>query len=315
VVLVTGPIHADGLRKLGDFDLRVHHYDAAKPGGGIPEEDLAVADALIVRAMPVDIAAIEAAPRLRVVAKHGAGVNNIDVAACQRRGIVVTNTGDANSDSVAQLAVTLILSAQRRIAAVHASVANGSYDLHRQRIFPDLMGRKIGLVGFGAIGQRVARICRMGFEAAVIAYDPAMTPEVMAEAGVEKCTDLDDLFVTCDVVSLHVPLNPATHRMVSAARLALMKPTAVLVNTARGEVVDEAALIEALRKGRIWGAGLDAFETEPLLDSPLFGLSNVILSPHIGGATELSRITAAVRAAECVIEVLAGRTPKYLIGV
>lgn len=313
-VVVSAPIHESGIASLGSIRVLQRHYVPREDEDNVDlMEAIGQADGLIVRGMPVTADLLEKAPRLKIVAKHGAGFDNIDVASASARGIAVTTTGDANAASVAQLAVTLALAAQRLVPAVHASLTSGGYETFRDRIFPDLIDKTVGIVGFGNIGQRTSKIFAGGFGSTILAFDPGVDASVMAEQQVHKFEDLDAMIDQVDVLSLHLPLNDNTRHIVSRDRLRRMKPNAVLVNTARGGVIDEGALFQALDENWIAAAGLDAFENEPLRASPLFKLPNIVLSPHIGGATENSRCQAATMAAQAVLDVLENRRPQYLI--
>jgi phosphoglycerate dehydrogenase-like enzyme len=229
---------------------------------------------LIVGVDPVSSLVLEAGP-LRVVVKYGSGMDNIDVPAAEELGVRVSSTPGANARSVAELAVGLLLSLARNVVVHDRSIRAESWS----RIMGiELAGKRLGIVGYGAIGREVARIAQ-GLDMEVVAHDP-----LVDDADV-PLVPLSELYATCDAVSLHVPLTAETRGMVGAEELAAMKPTAFLLNTARGGLVDEEALAEALRTGRLGGAALDGFAEEPLGDSPLRGLDNVVLSPHAGAAT------------------------------
>ena len=257
---------------------------------------------------------MDGSPRLKVIAKHGAGVDNIDLPAATARGIVVANVPGGNADAVAEAAVALMLATLRRVPEVHGHVVGGRYSARWTLRFGQLSERTLGLIGIGNVGARVAKICAHGFNMKVLAYDPALSrPEVEAR-GAEKVDDLNTLLGLADVVSLHVPLTSATFHLIGREALQAMKPTAILVNTARGPLVDEAALAEALAERRISGAGLDVFETEPPApDNPLLQLANVVLSPHTAGSTEAADRTLAVASADIVVAVLSGRQPSGLL--
>jgi phosphoglycerate dehydrogenase-like enzyme len=229
---------------------------------------------LIVGVDPVTSQVLEAGP-LRVVVKYGSGMDNIDVPAAEELGVRVSSTPGANARSVAELAIGLLLSLARNVVVHDRSVRDGSW---RRITGIELAGKRLGVVGYGAIGREVARIAQ-GLDMEVVAHDP-----LIDDAEV-TLVPLDELYATCDAVSLHVPLTAETRGMVGADELATMKPTAFLLNTARGGLVDEEALAESLRTGRLGGAALDGFSEEPLGDSPLRGLDNVVLSPHAGAAT------------------------------
>ena len=242
---------------------------------------------------------------LKVVARAGAGVDNVDTRAAAAAGIAVYNAPGANAVSVAELTWGLIFALLRHIPEADATTRAGAWEKTRLAGV-EINGRTLGVVGLGFVGREVARV-GVALGCHVLGYDPdpAAAPIL---AGVER-VDLERIFESCDIVSLHAPLSPETRHLAGAARLARMKPGAFLVNAARGGLVDEAALVEALRTGRLGGAALDVFEQEPPADSPLFALRNVVLTPHLGAATAEAQERAALMAAEAVKSHLAGGTP------
>jgi D-3-phosphoglycerate dehydrogenase len=231
-------------------------------------------EGLIVGVDPVSGAVLEAGP-LRVVVKYGSGLDNVDLAAAERLRVRVRSTPGTNARSVAELTVGLLLALARHVAFHDRGVRAGSWT---RRSGIELNGRRLGLVGYGAVAREVARIAR-GFGMEVVAVDP-----FVEEAEVEL-VDLETLLATCHAVSVHVPLDETTRNLIDAPALARMLPGALLVNTARGGIVDEAALAEALASGRLGGAALDVFVEEPPARSPLLELDNVVVSPHAGAAT------------------------------
>lgn len=241
------------------------------------------ADALVVRSETyVTPEVIAAAPRLRVIGRAGVGVDNIDLAAATRSGVLVLNTPGANAVSAAEHAIALLLAVTRQIPAANESTHAGRWE--RKKLRPlDLRGRTVGIVGLGRVGSRVALRLR-AFEMRVLAYDPHITPHRFTEFGAAP-VDFQTLLKNSDVITFHVPANAETTHMLNAGTLALVKPDAIVINAARGEVVDEDALAAALRTGRIAGAGVDVFPSEPCTHSPLFGLPNVVLTPHTGGSS------------------------------
>jgi glyoxylate reductase len=256
----------------------------------------------------IDVALLERAPRLRVVANFAVGYDNVDVAACTARGIVVTNTPGVLSEATADLAFGLLLSTARRITEGDRVVRRGAF----LGLTPSFLlgarvhGATLGIVGLGRIGQAMARRAR-GFGMRVIhASRTPLPPELERALGVTNVA-LDDLFARSDIVSLHCPLTNETRHLVNAARLEQMKPGAILINTTRGAVVDEAALAAALACGRIGGAGLDVYEDEPRVHPALLRLENVVLAPHIGSADRPTREAMAHIATANVLAVLAGR--------
>jgi (S)-sulfolactate dehydrogenase len=268
---------------------------------------LAGARALIVRNRTrVDGALLAHGPELAVVGRLGVGLDNIDLAACRARRVEVIPATGANADSVAEyviLATGLLL---RGTFGATAEVAAGAWPRERLAQGREMAGKTIGIVGFGDIGRRVAKLAR-AFGMAPIAHDPVLPTDHSGwtETPVER-VELEALLARADAVTLHVPLTPATEGLVSAARLARMKPGAVLVNTSRGGVVDEAALAASLREGRLGGAALDVFETEPLpAGTPLAGVPNLLLTPHIAGLTVESNTRVSTLIAERVLMALA----------
>ncbi|WP_424136598.1 hydroxyacid dehydrogenase [Roseomonas chloroacetimidivorans] len=262
--------------------------------------------ALIVRNLTqVDRTLLERAPALRVIGRLGVGLDNIDVAACHARDIKVIPATGANADSVAEYVIIAIGALLRGAFLSTGEVAAGQWPRGRLSAGRELGGRLLGLIGFGDIGQRVARrAVALGMR--VAAFDPALPADHPAWTthGVGR-TDLDALIGAADAVSLHVPLNEHTRNLISAERLARMRPDAVLVNTARGGIVDEAALAEVLRAGRLGGAALDVFAEEPLRPgSPLVGVPNLILTPHIAGVTTESNVRVSSMIAVRVLEAL-----------
>jgi glyoxylate reductase len=283
--------------------------DATDP---LPRERLlaqaAGAEALLTTlADRVDEELLEAAgPQLRCVANVAVGYDNVELAAAARRGIVVTNTPGVLDDATADLALTLLLAATRRIGEGERLIRAGRPWTWGMSFMlgTDLRGKRLGIVGLGNIGSRVAHRARaFGMEIAYANRRPAPAALV---AGLEvERLELDELLASADVVSLHCPLTEATRHLLGARELARMKPTATLINTARGPVVDEAALARALREGTIAAAGLDVYEREPAVDPGLLELENVVLSPHLGSATVETRTAMAELAARNAIAVLA----------
>ncbi|MCB9529685.1 MAG: D-glycerate dehydrogenase [Myxococcales bacterium] len=245
----------------------------------------------------IDAAVLDAGP-LRVVAQHAVGLDNVDLDAARARGVVVTNTPDVLTAATADLAMALLLAAARRVVEGDRLLRAGGFHGWRPLLLRglDLDGARLGVVGLGRIGQAVAARAR-AFGMTVVHH------------GRRDGLPLAALLESCDVVSLHCPLTPATRHLIDAAALARMKPGAILVNTARGPVVDEAALVAALRSGHLGGAALDVFEGEPAVHPGLLALDNVVLAPHIGSATVGARRRMAVKAAENLVAALTGAAP------
>jgi D-3-phosphoglycerate dehydrogenase len=244
------------------------------------------------------------APDLRVIGRWGVGYDAIDVAAATRHGVAVCTAVGGNHEAVADYAVALMCALQRGLLQNHRLITSGQW---RTEFRPALWRATVGIVGLGRIGQAVARRCR-GFEMRILAHEPYPDRAFIQAHGIEL-VPLEELLRRADLVTLHCPATPENRHLLDRERLALMKPTAYLVNTARGTLVDESALHEALATRRIAGAGLDVFEKEPLFDSPLFGLDNVILSPHLAGVDETSEVAMADRAIDAILAVWRGETP------
>ena len=262
-------------------------------------------DAVISRTTPLTAANMAACTTLRVICKHGVGVSNIDVEAATQRGIPVCVTPGANAQSVAEMAWGLMFAAARRIAWMDAELRSGRWSRAQDGLA--LHGRTLGLVGFGEVGQRVARVA-LALGMPVVAFDPRVATVPAGLEGVRLLPSVDDVARTADVLSLHVPLSATTRGLINAERIAQMPPGAILINTARGEVVDEPALIAALRSGHLYAAGLDTMAVEPLPpNSPLLALPNVVLTPHVGGSTPAALDAMAQGAARTVLDALAHR--------
>jgi D-3-phosphoglycerate dehydrogenase / 2-oxoglutarate reductase len=245
--------------------------------------DLRDADALVVRsATKVTSALIDAAPRLRAIARAGTGVDNVDVAAASARGIVVMNAPGANSVSVAELAMGFVLALARHLAPADAAMKQGKWE-KKKFLGEEVRDKVLGLAGLGRIGQEVARRAA-GFGMRIIAHDPFITEQIASDLGVELVS-IDDLFVRADYLSLHMPSNAQTRRLVNAERLARAKKGLRIINTARGDLIDENALADAIESGQIAGAGLDVFDKEPTVDHRLQMLPQVIATPHIAAST------------------------------
>jgi glyoxylate reductase len=300
----TAPLEAAGLRVVANGEDRVLDPSELRA--------LVIDAAALVCTLSdrVDDAVLDAAPHLRVVANVAVGFDNVDVAALRARGVEVTTTPDVLTEATADMAWALLLAAARRLGEGDRLVRTGTWAgwTPTQLLGQPVWGRRLGIVGLGAIGRAVARRAR-GFGMDV-AYSGRrrLEPEAEAELGVVHL-ELDELFAASDVVSLHAPLGPDTRHLVDARRLALMKPTAVLVNTGRGALVDEAALVRALDEGRLFAAGLDVFEREPTVHPGLLGRDDVVLAPHLGSATTEARAAMVDLCVRNVLEVLAGRPP------
>lgn len=308
MILVADPIHPAGIERLRE------RFDLVLPAQPVEESMRPRVVTIVVRTSEIGEAWMAGFPSLRLIAKHGSGVDNIDIEAATRRGILVVNTpGGANSTAVAEGAVTLMLAVLRRMREMDACVRENRFDQRWRLQLGDLTSGELTLIGFGQIAKVVARICGSGFRMRVRAYDPFVSAEDMAALGVEK---VDDLLaaMSADVISIHTPLSEKTRHLIGARELAAMKPTAILVNTSRGGLVDETALARALEEGRLLGAGIDVFEKEPPPpDHPLLRLPNVVLSPHVAGVTKGSMKGMALAVCDVVETVRSGGRPLTLL--
>lgn len=282
--------------------------------------DLSDADALVCLLLDrIDAALLARAPRLRVVANCAVGYDNVDLAAATAAGVCVTNTPDVLTEATAELAFALLLACARRLGEGERLIRSGGWTgwALDQLLGIGLAGKMLGIIGYGRIGQALARRA-LGFGMNVVYADPLASAEDVAEPAPDERTrarplELNELFATADAISLHCPLTPETRHLVNAHRLARMKPTAILVNTARGGCVDDAALVQALRDGRIFGAALDVYAREPEISPELLDCPRLVLAPHIGSATTEARTAMAQLCADAVIAVLRGHRPPNLV--
>jgi glyoxylate reductase len=304
----------------GRIDEILAGHDVVKPAGAqmSREEVLAnVADAdalLTLLSLRIDDDLLSRAPKLRIVANYAVGYDNVDLAATGRRGILVTNTPDVLTNATADMAMALLLAAARRLGEGGELARSGAWHGWEPEQLPglDLDGAQLGIVGLGRIGQAVAQRAR-GFGLRIVYAQPRR-----ARADVESRCDarwlpVDELFATSDLVTLHCPATPETRRLVDARRIELMKPRAVLVNTARGAIVDEPALAEAVARGRLMAVGLDVFADEPRIHPLLVSSPRAILMPHLGSSTVGARRKMAEVAAQSIADALAGRRPAHVV--
>lgn len=314
-VFVTRRIPEAGLERLrAHAEVRMWEGDLPVPPDVLRCEAAEADGLLTLLTDRVDAALLGAAPRLRVVSQMAVGYDNIDVAACAARGIPVGHTPDVLTHTSADLAFALLLAAARRVVEADRFTREGRWQTWDPLglLGQDVHGTTLGVIGFGRIGAEVARRAR-GFDMRILYNAPRRKWELEATLHAEY-RDMYDLLRESDFVSLHTPLTAETRGMIGARELACMKPTAVLVNTARGAVVDQRALYEALRDGRIWAAGLDVYETEPIPpDDPLLTLENVVALPHIASASHATRATMAVMAADNLLAGLRGERPPHCV--
>ncbi len=263
----------------------------------------------------IDEAVLAAAPHLRIVANYAVGYNNIDLAAAAARGIVVTNTPGVLTNSVAEFTMALMLAITKRVSEADRFTRAGRFEGWAPELLlgADLRGKTLGVVGAGRIGTEVAAMAHYGFGMAIVYHDAAKNEALEARVPATFYASLDELLPVADVVTLHVPLLPATEHLMNTARLAQMKSSAYLINTARGPVIDEAALVAALQAGTIAGAALDVFEAEPKINPELLALENVIATPHIASASAETRDMMAEIVAKNITTFFAGGTPEFVV--
>ncbi len=310
-VFVTRRIPEKGLKMLEErYDVDVNPHDRVLTKDEIIEGVKDTDALLCLLTDPIDKEVIDAGPKLKIISNYAVGYNNIDVEYASKKGIIVTNTPGVLTETTADLAWAILMAVARRVVEGDRFMREGRFRGWEPMLMvgTDVYGKTIGIVGMGKIGQAVARRAR-GFGMKVLYYNRRRRPEVEEEFGAEY-VPLEELMKRSDYISIHVPLTPETRNMLNREMLELMKPYAYLINTARGEVVDEPYLIEMLRKKRIRGAALDVFWGEPLNVNPeLYELDNIVLAPHMGSASLETRTKMAEMAAQAIIDVLEGREP------
>ncbi|MGE4487330.1 MAG: hydroxyacid dehydrogenase [Synergistaceae bacterium] len=306
-ILVTETVSVAGIHFLQEKGYTVIHSQKTDEESLI--RDLKDCAGMIVRIVPITKKVIGNAPNLKVIAKHGVGTDNIDITAAKTKGIRVINTPRANTLSVAEYTVALLLSCARNIPLMSQKYRDGEHDTKDRVECHQVSGNVLGLLGLGHIGQIVARIASAGLGMKVLAYDPYIKT---APEGVTLVDDMDKLLSESDYVSVHMPLTPHTRHCVSTHQFSVMKKTAYIINCSRGSIIDEAELIAALKSGEIGGAALDVTESEPALpDNPLFKMDNVILTAHNAATTKEAMDNMVLDAASGIDDVLNGRTPKW----
>ena len=296
VVLIAEELSAATIEVLGsDFEIR--HVDGADRSALLPA--LAEANAILIRsATKMDAEAVAAAPNLKIIARAGVGLDNVDIPAATDANVMVVNAPTSNIVSAAELAIALLMSSARNVVPANIALKDGKW---ARSTFGgvELQGKTVGVVGFGKIGQLVTKRLR-AFDMEFVAYDPYVS---QAPAGFEfvRMVTLDELLAESDFITLHLPKTAETAGLIGTEALAKVKPSVHIINAARGGVLDEAALLAALTEGRVAGVGLDVYATEPCTDSPLFALDNVVATPHLGASTEEAQEKAGIAVAESVV--------------
>src|SRR5437764_4279436 len=301
-VFISDKLEAGGIEMLQSAGLEVDNRPGLKDAALL--EAMQAADGMIVRSgTKVTAQLLENAGKLRAIVRAGVGVDNIDVAAATRKGIVVMNTPGGNTISTAEQTITLMMALARGIPAADASVRQGKWE-RTKFVGTQLAGKTLGIVGLGRIGREVARRAA-GLDMKVIGFDPFFSPDFAGKLGIETTSDLQSLLPRVDFLTVHTPLSPETTNLIGAAQIALMKKGTRLINCARGGIINEDALIEALKSGHLAGAALDVFVQEPPpADHPLLKLPNVVVTPHLGASTHEAQLSVALEAAQLLIDFL-----------
>jgi D-3-phosphoglycerate dehydrogenase len=311
VVLIAEELSPATMQALGP-DFEVRHCDGANRDELLAALGAGVDAVLIRSATKMDAEAIEAAKGLKVIARAGVGVDNVDIPVATAAGVMVVNAPTSNIVSAAELAITLLLASARFVSPAHAALRAGKW-ARSKYTGAELFEKTLGIVGFGKIGQLVAaRMQPFGMD--VVAYDPYLLPARAAQLGV-RLVDLDELLRVSDFITIHLPKTKETANLIGEEALKKVKPTVRIINAARGGVLDEAALYTAITEGRVAGAGLDVFATEPCTDSPLFQLDNVVATPHLGASTDEAQERAGIAVAVSVRKALAGELVPDAINV
>ncbi len=310
-VLVNKPIHTVALERLREEVAVLTPYSASY--AELLDMLPSVHGIILCAGLNVGAAEMDHAKQLEVIGRHGAGVDIVDVEAATQRGIPVTFTPYGPTESTAEHALMLMLAVARRLPQLDRAVRSDDFHIRDRIIGQELAGKTLGVVGFGRIGNRLAEICREGLHMSVYFYDPYVDPETAKECGASCVQDLVELAGMADVLSIHSPLNDKTRHLISREVIQALKPGAILVNTSRGPIVDEAALVEALQSGHLGGAGLDVYDPEPPApDNPLFQMDQVALTPHLASFTDEGRQRMGLTAAEDVLRILRGEKPLNL---
>jgi len=307
-VLLNKVIHPQAM------DLLKQHFDvliADNPKEEALLRKCAEVSAIITRTSSyINKKIIEASPKLKVISKTGVGVDNIDVSAATEKGILVCNVPGVNSVSVAEHTVALILAVAKDLLIMDKAVRKGEWSKRYSLKATELKQKTLGIIGFGSIGKKVAAMCK-GFQMKILVYDPYVVPSTVDKLSIDLVNNLEELFQKSDIISIHVPYNEKTHHLVNSSLLKMAKEGAILINTSRGQIIDEKALFEALKDGSLSAAGLDVFEEEPVnISNPLLNLDNIVLTPHSAALTKECSARIAVEAAQAVIDVLNGKKPR-----
>jgi D-3-phosphoglycerate dehydrogenase len=312
-VLILDPIAPEGVALLKDHHCNVRFLQD-KSLENI-KQNMVDVDAILVRTTKITAEIINAGPKLKVISRHGVGVDNIDVATATKRGVYVTNTPLANTVSVAEHLIGMMIVLARQIRKADLALRDGRFEARNEYIGVELEGKTLGIIGLGKIGQKVGRIAALGLGMKVIGYDPYIKPEQL-DGMITLTTNWDQVFRNSDFVSVHLPLLDSTRGIIGMNEFQMMKRSAYFINGARGAVVKEADLIRTLQDGVISGAGLDVYEQEPpLKDNPLFAMENTVVTPHMAAHSHDAMVKMATHAAQGIIEVLQGHQPSWPMNI
>ncbi len=308
-VMIIQKIHENGVKLLLEAGYEVVFASSTEPE--IVAKEITDVDGLIVRTSLVNAKVIESAPKLKVIARHGVGVDNIDIETASKRGIWVVNTPNANALSVAEATIMFMLALAKRFPEVDRATRQGNFRVRDEFSAIDVEGKTLGIIGLGRIGTLVAKKCQAAFSMRVIAFDPYVDARKAQEIGV-RLVGLEELLSEADFISIHAPLTEETENLIGEEQLKMMKKTAYVINMARGQVWDEEAVLKAINEGWIKGAATDVFTEEPPKpDHPFLKCEKILLTPHMAALTQECVIRMAEGAAQGVIEVLSGKQPSF----
>lgn len=308
-VVIVQPIAEEGVKKLEEQGYEVKLLEDRSIEN--LKKEVEDADAILVRDARIPREVIECGKKLKVISRHGVGIESIDVKAATEKGIYVTNTPTANDVSVAEHVIGLITALAKNLVIVDNAIRNGGFEIRHKCYGIQLEGKTLGILGLGKIGRKVASRAAHGLEMKVVGYDPYVKQEELGELAEVK-SSIEEVLRESDFVSLNLPLTENTRELIGINEFKMMKHTAYFINCSRGQVVKEKELIEALDKGIIAGCGLDVYEIDPpLSDNPLFAMKNTVLTPHTAAHTNEAMVNMAVYAAQGIIEVLSGKQPAW----
>lgn len=311
-VLVNKPLHPDAMEILKNCEFDVL-YPVDLPDAEVVKMLPDIHGLVLFVGITMNGPLMDTCKNLEVVGRHGVGLDNVDVPAATERGIKVVYTPYGPTESTAEHTFTLMMSIARQVPIIDRATRTGEWDIRDRLVTREMQGKSVGIVGFGRIGKRFAQMCRGALDMTVYVYDPYLERAFVESQGAIYMTSLKEMASKVDALSVHCPLTGETRRMINAEVFDAMKPTAYLINAARGPIVDEAALIQALQTHQIAGAGVDVYDPEPpSAKNPLYQLENIVLSPHLASMTEEGRRRMGVTVVEEVLKVLRGQMPAYI---